>query len=126
MRLLRSEKSRPWVQVRVSKQLIRLLSVQASCGGCDVIHEIHRPAKKLLHHDAAESSEGSVFSHLIQGFELLRCNSKNSGVLFGLRWNIVVVFGKIVGVDVMPPVRRLPRKVRSHQRGVNHPAEGIV
>lgn len=126
MRLLWPEKSRPWVQVRVTKWLVGLLPVQASCRCGDVVDQIHGPSKKLLHNDATEGSERGIFSHLVERLKLLGTHSKNLSILLSLGRNIVMIFSKVVGIDVMSAMRRLPREVWGHQRGVDDPTKGVV
>ena len=47
--------------------------------------------------------------------------------VFALLWgNIVVIFGKVVRVDVMPSVGRLPRKIGRHESGVRQPSNKFV
>lgn len=41
-------------------------------------------------------------------------------------WDVVVVFGKVVGVYVMAAVGRLPRKVRRHHQRMYNPTEAVV
>lgn len=51
----------------------------------------------------------------------------HEGGVFALLWgNVVVVFSKVVRVDVMSPVAGLPREVGRQESGVRQPSNGVV
>ena len=72
----------------------------AVCGG-DVGEQIPREAEDLHDEDAAQGDNGSVFGHLGKIFHV---NAEEGGVFASVWWDVVVVLGEVIGVDMVAAV----------------------
>ena len=110
-------------EVAISEDLLGMGFVEAALRGGDVGEEVPGETDDLLEEDAEKCYDGRVFGQL---FEAAGVEEKAVGVFFALGWDVVVVFGKVVGVDVVAAVAGFPREVGGEESGVESPSYDIV
>ena len=89
----------------------------------DVGHQVPWEADDLLEDQAGEGVDGRVLGHV---FDLLHVDAHQRRILGFLWRDVVVVFGEVIGVDMVAAVGGLPAEVGGQEEGVQDPADGVV
>jgi hypothetical protein len=120
-----SEIRAPGIKMALSKRAQTLLR-HSFRAARNVAQNIPMQSNQLLKYDSQEQNDGSVFCHFFPVTQLTRTDAQLGDIAVAAKWDIVVVFVNIVGVNVMSAMGRFEGEVRDQEERMQSESYDIV